>query len=488
MSTDQQRFLERGVGTPLDRLRFVSPPISKRPASDSAPLTFAQEQVWEHVKVTNHRPALYNESITIHRHGGFDRLTLQRCCDEIIRRHEAWRTTFAAINNHPVQIIHAVGQPLEIAHLDLRTITESFREREALEIASQHSAQTFDLEEGPLVRALLITLNDYDHRLFLTMHQIIVDGVSVYQVLPFELSQLYDGSAIGAQSPLPELTLRYGDYAYWERHCLSESILENSLAYWRRQLQAAPSRLKWSVDTARPPVQSFRGAIFPFALPESLTQAIRELSRRESVTLFMILLSAFNALLYGYTHQDDIVVGTLAPGGRKRKEVKGLLGYFLNPVAIRTAMTESCPFRELLRTTKYTLFEALSHDDVPFSRVAKDLALPTDQSRHPLFQVMISLAPPLSTLPEGWNQTPMDVESGNCRWDLYLEFSERPNHIIGRAQYNPDMFSRSDIQHLTLDYERLLEAATVNPIACLGDLEQAAFSDNSRVFGESRRS
>ncbi len=214
-------------------------------------------------------------------------------------------------------------------------------------------------------------------------------------------------------------------------------------------------------------------------LAKQLADALKELSQREGVTLFMILLAGFIALLHRYTHQEDIVVGTLAPAGRKRTEVQGLLGYFLNPVALRTTPSKKSTFRELLTQVRRSLSDALSHDDVPFEFVFRQAESKPDPSRHPLFQIVISLAPPMAELGPGWDQTPMDVESGGAKWDLYLELSNRPNGIIGRAQYNPDLFEAASVQRMAATLSRVAQACQTIRINCSVNCPHIPFTINS---------
>jgi non-ribosomal peptide synthetase component F len=242
------------------------------------------------------------------------------------------------------------------------------------------------------------------------------------------------------------------------------------VSFWRKQLAGNLSVLQWPKDRPRPAFQTYRGSIKPFTLPKRLTEALRELSQREGVSLFATLLAASATLLYCYTGQEDIIVGTLAPTGRKRSEFQRLLGYFLNPVALRTDLSGNPTFRELLCQSQEVTLKALSNDDVPLEYLVQELRLTPDPSRHPFFQVVISLAPNVPELPPGWDMTPMDVESGGARWDLYLELNDRPDGIIGRAQYNPDLFDLAAIVKMLENFEDLLEAATSNPQHRLFDL------------------
>jgi hypothetical protein len=436
--------------------------IPSRP-SKIVTVSLGQEQMLKHEMAAVGTPPFYNESITIHRHGPLDTKVLQLALTEIVRRHEIWRTSYAKVTGQLRQIVHEVLPSFPLPMVDLRPLPHGDREAEARRLATEEARRPFDLDRGPLVRATLVTLSDGEHRLFLTMHQSVADRISVYQVFPFELTCLYEAFSAGKPSPLPELSIQYGDFAHWERHSLPEGMLESQLDYWRSQLAGELPVLRWPSERPNPPSRMLRGAMQPFTFPEQLSSSLKELSRREGVTLFMTLLAGFSALLHNYCGQEDLIVGTPAPAGRKRPEVQALLGYFINPVALRMDLSGDPTFRDLLRRAREVVVGALSHDDVPLESVIEGLGLKPDPSRHPLFKVAISLAPPLTVLAPGWEQTYMDVDSGGSKWDLYLELSDRPTGIMGRAQYNPDLFEAATIEHALKDWQVLLEEISLDP-------------------------
>jgi cytochrome P450 len=470
LSETKRQLLEKYVGKESTQERQESDAITRRPTGEPIPLSLAQEQMWLREMAGPGLPPIHNESITIHRAGPLDGAVLERAFAEIIRRHQIWRTTFNVRNGIPVQVIHPAPSNVSLSVVDLKGIPEGRREEEALRVATEQARQPFDLKRGPLVRAQLVTLDDRHHRLYLTMHQSIVDGVSVYQILPSELIALYEAFSADKPSPLPELPIQYADFALWERQWLQGDVLAGQMAYWRRHLAGELPVLQWPTERLRPVVQTLRGAIRPFLLPKQLTSGLKEVSRQEGVTFFMTLLAGFTALLRCYTQQASIIVGTVAPAGRKRPEAQRLLGHFLNPVALYIDLEGHQTFRDLMRQTREVVLGALLHDDVPFERVVNELKLKPDPGRHPLFQLVISLAPPMPPLPSGWDQTPMDVESGGARWDLYLELSERANGVLGRAQYNPDLFPGATITRTLEDLQVLLEGITPNPRQRLADL------------------
>jgi surfactin family lipopeptide synthetase A len=440
--------------------RSASEPI-RHPRETPAPLAPAQEQVWRLDQTAGKLTALHNESITIYRHGPCDPAILERSLAEIIRRHEIWRTTFELQAGRPVQIVHP-AVPLPLLLSDLRNLPQRDRETQALALATEDARQAFDLEHGPLLRARLITLDDAEHRLYLTAHQSIVDGITVFHIFPAELTTLYESFASGQPSPLPELDMQYADFASWQRRKLTGEVMENQLAYWKHQLAGELPVLQWPNGGVRPPEQTYRGAMHSFTLSRELAQSLKDLGRREGATLFMILLAALVELLHRYSEQEDIVVGTLAPCGRKQTEFQRCIGYFLNPVALRAKLRSDTSFRSLLHQMREVTLGAISNDDVPLELIAEKLQLKPDPSRHPFFTVALSVAPEVPQLPPGWSMTYMDVESGGARWDLYIEMSDRAEGLMGRAQYNPDLFTPEAIAQTVEDFGVLLKSITTS--------------------------
>jgi hypothetical protein len=453
----KRRLLEqmrRGTLTPAAP---AAPERKSYSQENPAPLSLAQEQVWRLDQTAGKVTPLHNESITIHHRGECDLGAIQRSLAEIIRRHEIWRTTYETAGGRPVQIIHPAPADFTLPFDDLRTLPEGEREKEALKVATQDARQTFDLKRGPLLRARLVTLRDEEHRLYLTAHQSIVDGITVFDIFPFELATLYEAFSSGRPSPLPELQTQFADFACWQCQTLRGETMEDQLAYWEKQLAGDLAALQWPNNGVRPSQQTYRGAMHSFEFPGELGQSLKSLGRREGATLFMILLAGLVGLLHRYTGQEEILIGTLAPSGRKRSEFQRLMGYFLNPVALRARVAPTASFGSLLNQMREVIFGAISHDDVPLEQIAKRLRLKPDPSRHPFFTVALSVAPDLPQLPPGWGMSYMDVESGGARWDLYIEMSDRAEGLLGRAQYNPDLFTAGAISETVEDFRVLLD-------------------------------
>jgi hypothetical protein len=463
LSEAKQKLLEiqrRGGRIPA---AATLPEVKRRTLKTPVPLSLAQEQVWRLDQTAGKLAPLHNESITIHRHGPCDTAAMEASLAEIVRRHEIWRTTFEAMAGQPVQIVHAAPATFKLPVADLRTLPEGDREKKALELASQDASKPFDLNHGPLFRTRLVTLDDAVHRLYLTAHQSIVDGITVFDIFPSELTALYEYFAAGKPSPLPPLENQYADFADWQRRTVAGETMEKQLAYWQKQLAGDLSILQWPNERARPAQRTFRGALHPFKVTPELTESLRDLSRREGATLFMILLAGLIALLHRYTRQEDIILGTLAPSGRKQIEFQRLLGYFLNPVALRANLSGDPSFSSLLGQMRELTLGAISNDDVPLELIAERLQVTPDPSRSLFFTVALSVAPDVPQLPPGWSMTYMDVQSGGARWDLYLELNDRSGGMIGRAQYNPDLFTTATITQTLEDLRLLLERAVADP-------------------------
>jgi amino acid adenylation domain-containing protein len=451
---------------------------------NTAPLSFAQQQIWLHAQLVPEIP-IYNEPVTIHRRGRLDVAALERTLTEIICRHEAWRTVFTIVDGEPVQTILPPSQ-FHLRAIDLRDFPVADREAEAKRLAVEDSLRLFKLSEGPLFRALLVHLSDVEHRLILTLHHIIFDGYSIYRVLLPELATIYDAFANGKPSPLPELPTQYRSYAAWERQwLLSSGQLSSQLAYWRKQLGGDLPVQQLPSDRQRPAVQSFRGAIHPVVVPKDISDALKLLSRREGATLFMGLISAFAVLLHRYSFSDDLPIGTVS-SGRKRSELETLLGYFLNLVVLRNNLSGDPTFRQLIRRTREVALDALSNDDAPFTNVVSELHPNRSLSFNPLFQVLLTLEPPVPDTQGGWTValTQSEVDTGYSKLDLCLELDERPAGLVGRFKYSTDLFDSATIVHMAEHFIALLRNIIANPDRPISQIEMLTAAERKKLCRE----
>ena len=435
----------------------ASSQISRRNPRALVPLSHSQEQVWMHAQLVPDVP-LYNEPVTIHYSGRLDPVALEQSFNEILRRHEAWRTCFTIVDGQPVQDVRpelSISLPL----VDLRAVPEEQREAVAVSIATEDARRPLDLSKAPLFRAKLLQLADEKYRLYLTLSHIIFDGVAIYRVFLPELAALYRARVASEPSHLPDLSVQYPDYSCWQRK--SDAPIAEHIEYWKNQLGPELPVLDLPSDRSRPPVQTFRGSMYPFALTPSLTDAVRRVSRKEGVTVFQTLLAVFSVLMCRYSGQEVFPIGSVTSG--RDPETQALLGYFLKTVVLRSDLSGDPPFRELLRRTRDVTLEALDHDRVPFALLLQELNVRRDPSRNPLFQVMFSLEPPMPNVDPAWQLTQMDVDSGATKYDLYLELDERRTEILARFHYSTDLFESATIARMTEHWMNLLAAAADDP-------------------------
>ena len=446
---------EQGIG------KTKSERIPRRTESGPAPLSFAQQRMWFLDQLEPDSP-LYNIHMGVELLGPLNVPVLQRSIAEILRRHEVLRTTFAVIDDRPVQVINKnAGFKLPVN--DLRELGESERRLRVNEWAEEDARRRFDLTKGPLLRANLLRLGETEHVLLLTIHHIISDGWSV-GVFVRELAALYEAYIAGRPSPLPELSIQYADFAGWQRDWLQGERLEEQLSYWRAQLAGAPSLLELPTDRPRPPLQSYKGGHETLRLSASLSRSLKELSRREGATLFMTLLAAFSTLLYRYSSQRDILVGTPI-ANRNRAETESLIGFFVNTLVFRTRLSEQTTFRELLVQVREMALEAYAHQDLPFEKLVEELQPERSLSHSPVFQVMLDLQnEPMHDLElHGLRLAPLPFDSLMAKFDLVLTVSETEGRLSGQLEYNTDLFDAVTIERMAQHLECLLEHAVSNP-------------------------
>jgi amino acid adenylation domain-containing protein len=428
------------------------------------PLSFAQQRLWFINKLEPNSPA-YNIAIAIRIKGQLNEVALAQSLKEIIRRHKVLRTSFKALNGEPVQVI------LEREAEDRgRYFPLPNSESEIQSFLVQEGQQPFDLAEVGLFRTKLLRLDAEESILIITMHHIIFDGWSA-GVLIREVAALYKAFLTGEPSPLPELTIQYVDYAYWQREWLKGEILESQLAYWKQQLGGNLPVLNLPTDYPRPTVSTLRGARQTLVLPEVLRGGIKELSQQEGVTLFMILLAAFKTLLFRYTHQDDILVGSPI-ANRNLAEIQGMIGFFVNTLVLRSNLSGNPCFKELLKRIRRVALDAYSHQDLPFEKLVEELQPDRSLSHTPLFQVMFALQNfPMPNLEvAGLNLQVQEVDTGTAKFDLTLFVEDRGRELVAIFEYNTDLFKATTITRMLGHFQTLLEGIVANPNQRLSDL------------------
>jgi hypothetical protein len=433
--------------------------IPARAKLSSARASVEQEQIWIHAELAGTKP-VYVEPVTVHYRGVLDVEALRRSLAVFIQRHSAWRTTFELRDGELFQIIRPqINLPLPF--LDLSSLPQAVRERRALKLASYDAFTPFDLSRGPLLRWRLIRISSEEHRLYVTLHHIIFDGVSLYKIFLPELAALYRAYAGGVDPDLPEPTIDYPDYAEWHRHHMKDAAIASQLEYWEESLANLPE-LELRPDYPRNGVQSFRGSMERFLVPREIADSMQEIARRTNSTLFMVLTALIAVVLNDRTGSADIPIGSAA-SGRKWSETENVVGLFLNTIVLRVDVSGDPSFIQLVERVREVAISALSRDEVPFSTVVQKIAPQRDGSRHPLFQVMFSLEPPLGELAPGWNFTQMDVETGMTKFDLHLEMDDRKEGILARFIYNADLFKKHTILEMSKTYLHIAREAAANP-------------------------
>jgi amino acid adenylation domain-containing protein len=458
-----------------DRLEL--PPIEPAAREGRLPLSFAQERLW-FIDRLEPGSAVYNLSAALRLTGALDERAVERGLGEIVRRHEALRTTFAEVDGAPVQVIAPfAGFTLPVE--DLSDLGDADRQAAAGRRAGEEARRPFDLAAGPLFRAVLLRLGAQEHVLLLGMHHVVSDGWSM-GVLSREFSVLYAAYRDGRESPLPELAVQYADYAVWQRENLRGPVLERQLAYWRERLAGAPELLELPTDRPRPAVQTFRGAHEPIALSGELLERLRALGRQEGATLYMVALSAFQLLLSKYGGSDDVVVGSPI-AGRTRGEVEGLIGFFVNTLVLRTDLSGDPSFRELLGRVREVTLGAYEHQDVTFEKLVAELSPERSLSHSPLFQVAFTLdnAQDTGGGVAGLGVQGVGTEFEVAKFDLSLGLSETAQGLRGGLAYSTDLFERGTIVRMLGHLQRVLEQVAANPDVRLSGLELPA--------GEERR-
>ena len=445
-----------------------APPIVPVPRDGELPLSFAQQRLW-FIDQLEPGGSVYNFPAAVRLKGPLNVAALKQSLDEIVKRHEVLRTTFAIVDGRPVQVV-APFLTLALPIVDLRELPETEREAEVQRLATNEAQRHFDLAEGPLVRATVLRLGEDEHVGLLTMHHIVSDGWST-GILIREMAVLYDAFCSERPASLPELPIQYADFAHWQRHWLEGEVLETQLTYWKQQLLGAPPLLELPADHPRLAVQTFHGAHQSILLPRTVGDGLKALSRHEAVTLFMTLLAAFQVLLHGYTNQDDLVIGTPI-ANRNRLEIERLIGFFVNTLVLRTDLSGNPSFRELLRRVREVCLGAYSHQDLPFERLVEELHLARDLSRNPLFQVMFVLqnASPQAVELPGLRLSPVEVDTRTTHFDLTLHFVDTDRGLVGTLAYNTDLFEAVTIARMLGHLGLLLETVAAAPERRLSDL------------------
>lgn len=473
---------KRALFAKLMRGKLKATTIPPRQQSSSVPLSFAQERLWFFEQLTPNK-ALYNEHSALRLQGVLNVAALLQSLNEIVCRHEVLRTTFVTVNGEPQQVI-APSLILELPIVNLQSLPPQVQEFELQRIATEEAQQPLNLKTGPLLRVTLLQLHLEEYILLLTMHHIICDRWST-SILIREVAALYQAFNQGQSSPLPDLSIQYADFSVWQRQWLVGDVLEKQISYWQQQLDGAPTLLNLATDRPRPAVMSYRGAKQSVSLSKQLTEALKTLAQQESATLFMTLLAAFQTLLYRYTQQQDILIGTTI-AGRNREELEWLIGFFVNTLVLRIRLDGNPSFRELLGQVREVALAAFAHQDLPFEQLVEKLQPQRHLSYTPLFQVMFQLQnTPTSSLElPDLTLIPLEFDNETAKFDLTVAMIDSKQGLIANIEYNTDIFDAATITRLLGHFQTLLSGIVANPEQCLSNLPLLTAAEQRILLGE----
>jgi amino acid adenylation domain-containing protein len=431
------------------------------PRNGALPLSFAQQRLWFLNRLDPENPA-YNQPTVLRWSGDLNVEALQKTLDAIVARHEVMRTTFTVIDENPMQVVNE-PRPVELPLIDLSERPALQRETEVQELLRELTRQCFNLAQDMMLRGALLRLSGNDHVLFLVTHHIASDNWSD-QIFFREIAAFYE-AIVDERSPvLSDLPIQYADFASWQRQWLQGEVLDEELIYWKKQLEGSAPELQLPTDQPRPLVQTHQGAQRSIKLAANLCQKLKELSREQDATLFMILLAAFQTFLYRYSGQDDIIVGSPI-ANRGRTEVEELLGFFINTLVLRTDFSGNPTFLELLARVRETCLQAYAHQELPFERIVEELQPGRNLSRNPIFEVMFEFRKARNQIAKsaGMRVEELEFDSGLAKFDLTLYMIDEGETLRGLLEYRTDLFDAATIERMLRHFERLLEGIVDNP-------------------------
>jgi amino acid adenylation domain-containing protein len=481
LSPEKRALLDRkSLGreaTTADRLS-----IRRRSGDGPAPLSFSQQRLWFLDQFEPGSP-LYIVPSAYRLLGKLDTRALEKALTEVVRRHELLRTTFGIIDGSPVQYVRDATE-ISIPIVDLYGIPSPERDLEARRRIDEEAGAQFDLERGPLFRANLLRMGPNDHILLLTLHHMVSDEWS-RGILMRELQSLYKAYREDRPSPLPELPIQYSDYAAWQRERLEGDAFERLLSYWKNCLSGAPSVLELPTDRPRPPIQTFNGSYKRVELSPKLAQGLKALGQGEGATLFMVLLASLQTLMYRYSSQQDIVIGTPI-ANRTQKEVEGLIGFFVNTLTIRGDLSGDPTFTEFLGQIKEAALGAYAHQELTFEKLVEELQPERSMSHSPIFQVMFAL----QNVSSGGNGLedlqvqPISGEGTSAKFDLMLMALEGRDRLGFWLEYNTDLFDEVRMERLLEHFQILLEGIVANPNERISRLPLLSLPERTRLLTE----
>ena len=457
-------------------------PIQPAPRDGNLPLSFAQQRLW-FLEQLEDSTSTYNWPRTLHFKGSLNIAILEQSISEIVRRHEVLRTTFSEIDGTPVQKIRE-PESMKISVLDLQDLPEEKKLEEARYLATKEQNQPFNLANDLLIRVVLLRLEPEEHFLVLTLHHIVADGWFM-SIFLGELTTLYQAFSEDKPSHLPELPIQYADFAYWQRQHFQGEVLQRQVSYWKQQLAGVPPLLELPSDRPRPTIQTFSGRTEWIFLNKDLRQKLKTLTQQSGVTLFMTLLTAFATLLYRYTGQSDFVIGSPI-ANRNRSEIEGLIGFFVNTLALRIKIEPNSTWQELLTQVRQVALDAYEHQNLPFEKLVEELQLERNLSYSPLFQTLFVLqnSPQGELKLPGLKVTELEPENVTAKFDLSLEMVELEEELAAGFEYNTDLFDTATIKRMAGHFQTLLEGIVANPDQKVDRLPLITPTEKDRLLHE----
>ncbi|MEM6403523.1 MAG: condensation domain-containing protein, partial [Cyanobacteria bacterium P01_D01_bin.116] len=451
------------------------------------PLSFAQKRLWFLDKLQPESSA-YNIPAALHLTGELNIICLEQSLNKIIQRHEVLRSSFTVVEDEPIQQVFPslnLQKKLNLPLIDLQALTTEQQEQQVKQLIKETSTKPFDLSKVPLFRTKLIKLNSEEHVLLFAMHHIISDYFSM-RLLIRELAVVYQSLIKGETAKLPELTVQYGDYATWEQEWLKSEKRTAQLEYWQKNLANYPPLLTLPTDYPRPPLQRFRGARESFALSQDLSNALKSLSQGQNATLFMTLLAGFKILLYRYSNQEDILIGSTITNRENRAEISNLIGLFVNNLIFRTDLSGNPSFTNFLEQVREVTLNGYANQDLPYEYLVEQLQPERNLSYNPLFQVMFILHnTPTQTIDlSGLSLTYLEPEHETSRFDLSLDMYETASGLTGIFEYNTDLFTKSTIERIIGHFQTLLTAIVANPEKSICELPLLTSKEEQQLLVE----
>ncbi|MGB8347038.1 MAG: condensation domain-containing protein, partial [Ktedonobacteraceae bacterium] len=456
--------------------------IPERPRAEPALLSFAQQRLWflQQLEPDN---AAYNEVVAVRLRGQLDLAALRQAITALARRHDVLRCAFPIIDGQVIQRIDSLPPEHRLLPvIDLRALLPEERERRALQLAKKEAQRPFRLAEEVAWRASLLRLDEEEHIFLIIMHHIITDAWSL-EICVRDLMALYAAACHNRPAPLPELPVQYADYASWQQQHVKGDVLDSHLAYWKRKLGDKPAPLSLPVDRLRPALLTHHGRRVSWTIAQPLRRQLQQFSRQEGVTMYMTLLAAFKVLLYRYSQQTDIVVGSPV-AGREYPELENMLGCFVNTLTLRTDLSGDPSFRELAQRVRRVTLEAYDHQEIPFEKLVEELQPERDMSRNPFFQVAFVLqnVPVAREELSALALSPVEVESETARFDIALVLKETAQELSGYVEYNTDLFDDGTIERMMGHFRTLLGSVVADPAQRISALPLLSAAEQQQIL------